>query len=988
MATIKNPTLILGLGGTGFLTASKIKSIAQEIFDNGHPDSLKFLCIDFDKSENNLNQYSKVFTDETSPIEASGDRSREWLRLSSGRDVDYERAMRTPASGADVRFFEPDLRRRSELLNSIGGFDLSVGAGQKRVLGKIGISYSTNYKNVKSKIQDTIRPLEMVNIQGAKEWDTISIYVINSFSGGAGAGMFLDILFMLNDMNIEGKKLEILTFNFLPDVFLNGVSKNIFKNLVEPNTYAAITELEYIYSNVDNFRPTHYKQSLGTRRNLPKANFLINQTSYNGSKLGMKSMLYSTAKTISNLLLAGNGLDRQWSNYQAEMAGNIKGKNRIFCSLGYTEIVFNPSKLMDYVTRAILSKAWNDYNSSASDSANSLNKSDIDIFQQIENFLENPVENLLTGKPDENFSSQLEKLEYKKPPVSKKLHEKLKESLGQNSLMLEASLKTLVGAHYDNSKLSDLIGVAKEKVKVSSFKKSELDDQVAELRERLLTYKSTDKSKRSLKEKRAEFKRKFESIVSDLDKIPRRYKGLFGTKSDYYKSYLPGKVDSLKNLINLSLKEIVVGEELIRLFDNDIERNLVDVSNIENKDFEKLEWINSNLATLKMPENYDNVIFLESFFRQEIDLLIAADADVNADLIKQYLSADIPFSDCIRNLLAVQKTYELESMDIYQLKQELDQERVEHIVKKVDELIEPLWDRENDDQINNASIYAGGNLRSYERLEVPRLGDGTIGEYFGQDSFSINEGDIYPSQQKHRQSIIKLELGLPAYLVKSVARYKSTYDDEVNNMPNLSVNFFAYDEIRKKYNNGEIGIFVFEDDEEFSKRQRAYYAWAFGWALKLISKDQGRFKFKVTPAFKPAEENRHKLNNYLYDPFRELGTSADLLKLFNEFKDDNLLIADIERSIESERAKTTIGFINRVAVSFDATTSTDPNQKFRTEKKARTTLTDAERAFLDIEQETLRSGTEEIANAASVRIDWIMEPVGHEMFLRLRVRND
>ena len=61
MATIKNPTLILGLGGTGFLTASKIKSVSQQIFQDNHPDSLSFLCIDFDKSENNINQYGKVF---------------------------------------------------------------------------------------------------------------------------------------------------------------------------------------------------------------------------------------------------------------------------------------------------------------------------------------------------------------------------------------------------------------------------------------------------------------------------------------------------------------------------------------------------------------------------------------------------------------------------------------------------------------------------------------------------------------------------------------------------------------------------------------------------------------------------------------------------------------------------------------------------------------------------------------------------------------
>ena len=156
MANIKNPTLILGLGGTGFLTASKIKSISQQIFNNGHPDGLRFLCIDFDKSESNQRAYSKVFSDEDSLLEASDPKSKEWIRISSGRDVDYEKEMRYNKSEADIRFFETDEKKKNDLLNTIGSFDLTEGAGQKRILGKIGISYSTNYEKVQEEIKEQV----------------------------------------------------------------------------------------------------------------------------------------------------------------------------------------------------------------------------------------------------------------------------------------------------------------------------------------------------------------------------------------------------------------------------------------------------------------------------------------------------------------------------------------------------------------------------------------------------------------------------------------------------------------------------------------------------------------------------------------------------------------------------------------------------------------------------------------------------------------
>ncbi|MCB0537473.1 MAG: hypothetical protein KDE33_08085 [Bacteroidetes bacterium] len=983
MANIKNPTLIIGLGGTGFHCISRVKSFIKEEF-NTIPSGIKFLGVDFDSVENNKNQYKKIFKGVESILDASGDISNEWIRISSGRDVDYELSIRMPQENADLRYFENDETKKNVLLNTIGGFDLSVGAGQKRVLGKIGISYSTNYDRVKGKIEDAIRPLETVNIEGNLNWDTISILLVNSFSGGAGAGMFLDILFMLNNLSVAGKNIEILTFNFLPDVFLNGLSTNIFKNLVEPNTYAAITELEHIYSNVSEFRPTNHRNSLESTKTLPKANFLINQGSYNGAKMSLKSMIYSTSKTMFNLVLAGNGLDTQWSNFQAHMSGNIKGKNRIFCSLGYSEIVFDIEKLKQYSISSILKKAWDNYNNY---NLEPTTKKSFDI-TVLENFKINYRENLLTNnKNDKSFGELYQDINFSQPSASKKAFARLKETIQQCKTDFENEILDTVRVCYESSKVLNLIDAEKEKIRISSFKKSEIHTKLNSFKEKLSSLKINLDNESNYQNKKMGFEQKYNKALEDINKIPKRYKSFFGwTKSDFYKKVLIERIRTVKNLIETEFADIVLEMEISRLFNNDIDNGISSLSNIENDNFGKLQWINSNNKVTYLSQNYDNIIFLESYFQRHIDDKISNDSEINASIIESYLSQDGDFINSIRHTSTMQYLTQLESKNLYELKELLTEDEQNQIINKISELINPLWDRANTDEINVGRTNASGRLISFNRIEVPALKDNTIGSYFGKGSFDINDGDIFPSDNIHRQSFIKLELGLPAYLVKNMKKYKDTFDDEINDNINSSVNYFAYNEIRNKVLNGDTGIFVFADDEELAKQTRAMYVWAFGWAMNLIIKENQRIKVKVSDNFTVTADNQDKIENGIYDAFKDFGQSADLLRIFNALKEDSKLLDDIEALINSEKSKSNEAFLKQVAKTFEETSPTDKKQKFRTEKKAYSQLNNEEKHLLNVkEQEALKLGCEEIANSNSIKIDFYYEAHGNEKYLRLKV---
>ncbi len=978
---LENPTLIMGLGGTGFHCISKIKKFFEEDVAP-IPTGIRFLSIDFDKADSNKSFYKKLFNEE-SHIEATGDESKEWIRISSGRDVNYELSVRKPEKGADVRFFENNEEEKKRLLNTIGGFDLIDGAGQKRILGKIGISYSQNYERIKEKIERELRTLVTNNIEGNQTFDTISIFLVNSFSGGAGAGMFLDILFMLNEIAVDNKHFKIFTFNFLPDVFLDGLSKNIFKNLVEPNTFAAITELEYIYGNVDTFRPTHYDRTLDTTLNLPKVNFLINQWAYNGSKIHLDSMIYATSKTMFNILLSGNGLSTQWSNFQANTSGNIKGKQRIFGSLGYTEIVFDIERLKKFTIPKVLNKAWKDYNSK-----NTTLNNNITAFI---NYKENYIEHLLTNEKDESFREHKKKVNFIVPSLSKNALKRIKTTIEQNKLTFTNQIKEVINTYYDSTKITNIVVNEKNKIIKTEVKQTNAQERISKLKKSLVELKFSLKENRDFQESKSKFETAYGKILSDIDKIPKRFrrKYWFGVKSDFFKKYLPENINNLKIKIENEYADIILQEEVARLFNNDIDRAIELLSgDLNTNNVDKINWINSNKTEYQLKENYDNIIYLESYFQEEITNKINSDSEINASLIEKYLSTDRTFNDCIQHTDVMQYLTELYTKNLYELKELLPNDKNNQIINKIKELINPLWDRENMNTINNGRVGATGKLIDFNRVEVPALENNEVGSYFGEGALPINEGDIFPSQNKHRQSFIKLELGLPAYLIKSMKKYKKTFDDEIKENTLTSVNYFAYNENRIKTLNGDIGIFVFEDEDELNKQNRAIHTWAFGWATKILFKHQNRIKIRVSDTFKAKGEVENKVENGVYDIFKDLGQSTDLIKMFNILKEETELLNDIERQLNQKQQKSNRDFLELVSKSFTPTSDTDPKEKFRTEKKAYSQLKPEEKRLLNKkEKEALKLGCQEIADINSIPILFKEDIIDNESYLRMEILN-
>jgi hypothetical protein len=1001
MRQFANPTLIIGLGGTGFHCISKVKSLIKKELADGEafPDCIKFLCIDFDNDVNNKNHYKKIF-EEDSPLDASGQESSEWIKISSGRTVSYENYIRNPQPNADMRFFENDQQQKNTLIGKIGGFDLSVGAGQKRVLGKIGISYPTNRNTVFNKIQPLIHTLAGVNLNGCKNFDTISVMIVNSFSGGAGAGIFLDIMFMIAQLRKEiDKYIDSFTFNFLPDAFI-GIS-NVKKGLINPNTFAAITELEYIYQNTQTFIPTHCTKPIADSRDLPKAHFLINKDAYNGSKVsGLKPMIYSTAKVMHSLALADSGLSSQWSNFQANMGGNYRGKTGIFCSLGYSEIFFNYQKLEDYTVSKILARAWKDYTAVRNDTETR------SIGKTLGNLTANFAENLLI-KENTDFASRKGNLKYIKPNPSKKTFSTLKAGIERNLNSFKDAIENLVQECYDGQPILNLIENTKEKILISSIRQNIIDKGIEELKKTLESHEMPSRDY-------SDFNQRYELLTKNIDTVPKKYKRWYGgTKSAYYKTYIPRNIiNPLTNLIERDYAGLVLYNEVARLVNNDIQKG-IDALNNRTDDYrsEKIKWINEfNEKPVKLKENEDNIIFLESWFQKRIDRLIETDVNINRTVIEDFLGQTEAndelkyahtgneskvaedrekekekkiresFAGIIRdrNLNVIMELNELKGKNISGLKEELNESEINIIVTKANELINPLWDREEDYIINEGSI-DNSELIGYTRLESPEGAQ----DYFGRGTFNVNDSDIIGSSNPHIQSCIKLELGLPAYLIRSMQKYSETFEDVVSKDKDKSVNFFAYNEIRKKCLNGSDGIFIFKDSNEVEKEHNALHAWAFGWAAKIFFKEQGRVKIKVSDSFVAPQSQSMLLSNGVYDVFRNFGNTADLVRIFNTFKEDVNLIEDVNNQLEAKKNASATDYLKKIAETFKATNNNNPQNKFRTEKKAYSQLNVEETELLNREQAILEHECEEIIHNRNLNFKFQPETVGNETFKRL-----
>jgi len=259
-----NPALIIGLGGTGkkiltnfketFVSSPHIRAAFAQVPDQipALPDFIELFCIDTD-----LFDAKEVQTSEGARL-----REEEYHQINIQNANQITGNLNTDTYAYLNEWFPVKLKHH------IG--QISQGAHQFRFTGRFGmfVDIAKIYSQIKSKIskiiarknvnqEDIIAPI--TNKQG--QICTPEFYVVGSLCGGSGAGMFIDVAYLLKMAYYQlsgGKgKPTIVGIQLTPEAF-NQITNDPNVNAngrIEANGYASLVEMFY-FMGKEKFPPS------------------------------------------------------------------------------------------------------------------------------------------------------------------------------------------------------------------------------------------------------------------------------------------------------------------------------------------------------------------------------------------------------------------------------------------------------------------------------------------------------------------------------------------------------------------------------------------------------------------------------------------------------------------------------------------------------------------------------------------------------------
>jgi len=246
-----NPTLIIGLGGTGIDALLRVKAKVNQTFIASQdsetrrkktaPDNIRFLALDTDRK--------------TLSIEKAGpNRDQELIYSYQGMRVEHSEAIYIGAD--DFGSYKADRDHLSPyitewLSNHLGPLaDTKDGAGGMRQVSRLLVFRNADkiFSQLKQAVDQLLRSV-------TAEHETMSVFILTGVSGGTGSGTYLDIAYLLQKAILEvgaGNRFAraetvfdiatITAYLFLPDI-----SKlNCNQAFIEFNGYAALKELDYL----------------------------------------------------------------------------------------------------------------------------------------------------------------------------------------------------------------------------------------------------------------------------------------------------------------------------------------------------------------------------------------------------------------------------------------------------------------------------------------------------------------------------------------------------------------------------------------------------------------------------------------------------------------------------------------------------------------------------------------------------------------------
>ena len=421
-----NKNLIVGLGGTGMLSIMHTKARCKQIFGNKIPGCIQFLF--FDTASLEGPPYPAPLT----LVDIKPDFI--YMEVTSSKSVVNQ--------NPNVNNSIPERNKKF-----LGEF--STGAGQMRSRGRLALV--SNYDIIKKSLADRLSSISNdLNDDRFEptEDNVINVYVVTSLAGGTGAGMFVDINYLIREV-AGNQKISLNLIYFAPEIFAGIASTdNVFIN-----TYAGLLEYELLSSNCNK----NFEKQRETEISLPLPNnkevkiksgdkfydviIPIDKTNKKGISFENKDQLaeFVGKSLVANFGSAGSKAQGVWNNAVNQIKlfneneGGVNGMLKRTVGLGYSELYYDSKGMVNYAINELIYHATNKLNGDRALYKNSTNQ-DVTIWDEFRiKYLDERMQNnqiineiLKTSKEELNPTKFLEQ-GFKKEDTDKELRKYISE---------------------------------------------------------------------------------------------------------------------------------------------------------------------------------------------------------------------------------------------------------------------------------------------------------------------------------------------------------------------------------------------------------------------------------------------------------------------------------------------------------------------------------------------------------------------------------
>ena len=328
------PTVVIGLGGTGYAALLKLKTRFIDAYGSV-PPIIQFLSIDT-----------------TENAEGSSQPGAGGAGVQLDHNEMYVLQVGNPAGLIGRGNEHIDEWWPTEIPTNA----IIAGAGQVRARGRLALfaKAAEVYNRIRGAV-DGVRNIRNAKQMYADQFQVstragVEVHIVGSLAGGTGSGLFLDIAFMARDIVGSGGEQSNFTASLLlPGLFTRfaGVA------LVKPNAYAALKEIEYLSTMKGGFTVDYGQRKVEVTRPPFDVVYLIDSINEQGRVVmeqqdlvgliadGMYVQIASQIGTD-----AANAIDN--IKTQIAVANRVKGKSPQYCSFGVASLTMPSFDAMMY----------------------------------------------------------------------------------------------------------------------------------------------------------------------------------------------------------------------------------------------------------------------------------------------------------------------------------------------------------------------------------------------------------------------------------------------------------------------------------------------------------------------------------------------------------------------------------------------------------------------------------------------------------------